>query len=161
MDLACLDLACLEDLEKHLVLHLDASSQESLKMDANLVLQWHDTRATHRAARFVTGVARLEHDAQGTPLVAPEGECLKCGVQDLNKLLNFGCNHSEKAGFTVMIVYQAKPDYDYGQTLLGFGHGGSGGTDWRLWVSGRNAQNQWDVPPHEICFGTGPAVAGC
>ena len=132
LDLACLDLACLEDLEKHLVLHLDASSQESLKMDANLVSQWHDTRPAHHAARFVTGVARLEHDAHGTPLVAPEGECLKCGVRDLNKLLNFGCNHSEKAGFTVMIVHQAKPDYDYGQTLLGFGHGGSGGTDWRL-----------------------------
>ena len=119
-------------------------------MEGDAISQWHDTRATHRAGRSVTGAARLEHDAYGTPLVAPQGESLKGGADDLNELLHLGRDHVDKSGFAVVIVYQTKPDYEYGQTLIGFGHGGSAGTDWRLWVSGRNTRNQWNAPPHAI-----------
>ena len=75
-------------LEQRLVLHLDATSQGSFRMDGNAISQWHDTRATRRAGRFVAGAARLEHDAYGTPLVAPQGEGLKGGADDLNELLH-------------------------------------------------------------------------
>ena len=81
------------DLEQHLVLHLDATSQGSFAMLGNVIWQWHDTRATHHAGRFVTGAARLEHDAYGDPLVAPQGEGLKGGADDLNELLHFGRDH--------------------------------------------------------------------
>jgi len=66
------------------------------------------------------------------------------------------CSHSWSDGLTMVAVYQSHADvYEYGQTLFGWGRGGSIDTDYRIWFSGVNRMMSHGVPPHEMCFGTG------
>lgn len=131
-----------------LLLHLDASCNDTVVSG-----KWQDSRESLRSTRYVVGQPKGIQDSESRFLVSLSGKGL-FGPEALTSLLNFG---REFTGFTISVVYKTLPSAEYGQTIIGVGHGGSSGTDWRLWVSGANSENKFNVEPWTMLFGTGRA----
>lgn len=133
------------------LLHLDASCTDTLSQT-----KWQDLRENLRSTRYVAGKPRSVQDSASRRLVDLSGEAL-LGSPALNNVLNFGKDAGVYSGFTVSIVFKVLDTAEYGQTIIGVGNGGSTGTDWRLWVTGANAQRTYNVEAWTMMFGTGRA----